>query len=104
MREFWFESEGTQLFAVEDGSGSMIVMLHGGMASHVAVLPMIAPLSSQYHVVAPDLRGSGKSWSGASLTFNQLADDVEALLDHLGVEHAVVGGRSEERRVGKECA
>ena len=94
MREVWFESEGVRLFAVEDGQGPVIVMLHGGMASHVAALPLVAPLSSRYRVITPDLRGNGKSWSGAPLSFDRLAGDVEVLLDHLGVDRAVVGGVS----------
>src|SRR5262249_45939313 len=69
-------------------------MLHGGMASHLAALPLVAPLSSRYRIIAPDLRGSGNSRSGAPLTFDRLADDVEALLDHVGVERAVIGGVS----------
>jgi len=94
MREVWFESEGVRLFAVEDGDGRVIVMLHGGMANHLAALPLIAPLSLRRRVIAPDLRGSGRSWSGGLLTFDQLAGDVEALLDHIGVDRAVVGGVS----------
>jgi len=94
VREFWFQNHGVRLFGVEEGSGPAIVMLHGGMASHVAVLPLIASLGSGHRVVAPDLRGSGQSRSGAALTFDVLADDVEALLDHLSVERAVVAGAS----------
>lgn len=94
MREIWLETEGVRLFAIEDGEGRTIVMLHGGMASHVASLPMVAPLSSRYRVITPDLRGSGKSWYGGPLSFDQLADDVIALLDHLGADQAVVGGVS----------
>ena len=94
MRELWFESGGVRLFAVEDGAGRPIVMLHGPMASHLASLPLVAPLTSRYRVLAPDVRGSGKSWSGAPLSFDQLADDVAALLDHVGAEQAVVGGVS----------
>jgi pimeloyl-ACP methyl ester carboxylesterase len=94
MREFWFEREGVRLFAVENGEGRTIVMLHGGMANHLASLPLIAPLSSRYRVIAPDLRGNGKSWYGGRLSFDQLADDVAALLDHVGVDRAVVGGVS----------
>jgi 3-oxoadipate enol-lactonase len=94
MREVWFESGGVRLFAVEDGEGPVIVMLHGGMASHVASLPLVAPLASRYRIVTPDLRSNGKSWSGSPLIFDQLADDVEALLDYLGIDRAVVGGVS----------
>lgn len=94
MHEFWFESDGVQLFANEEGAGPAVVMLHGGMADHRAALPFVAPLVERYRVIAPDMRGSGKSWCGAPLTFDRLADDVEALLDHIGVERAVVGGVS----------
>jgi 3-oxoadipate enol-lactonase len=94
MREVWFENGSARLFAMEDGAGQVIVMLHGAMANHLASLPFVASLSSRYRVIAPDLRGSGKSRSGTPLTFDQLADDVEALLDHSGADRAVVGGVS----------
>jgi len=94
MREFWFESEGTPLFAVEDGKGPVLVMLHGALANHQAALPLIAPLSPRYRIIAPDLRGSGKSHSGEALSFERLASDVEVLLDELGVARAFVGGVS----------
>ena len=94
QREIWFEREGTRLFAVEDGEGPPIVMLHGGMASHVASRPLVAPLAARYHILTPDLRANGKSWYEGPLTFDQLADDVEALLNHIGAARAVVGGVS----------
>lgn len=94
MEEFWFESAGARLFAVAEGAGPVAVFLHGGMASHVACLPLVRPLAARFRVVAPDLRGSGASWDAGPLAFDQLADDVAALLDQLGVARAVVGGVS----------
>jgi len=94
MTEFWFESAGTRLFAIESGEGPVVVMLHGGMADHRAVRPFVAPLVDRFRVVTPDMRGSGRSWFAGQLTFDQLADDVVLLLDHLGVACAVVGGVS----------
>jgi 3-oxoadipate enol-lactonase len=94
MREFWVESDGVRLFANEEGSGPAVIMLHGGMANHSAALPLVAPLAGRYRIITPDLRGSGKSWCATPLSFDQLADDVEALLDHIGVDRAVVGGVS----------
>ena len=94
MREFWFESGGIRLFGMEDGEGPVVVMLHGGMADHRAALPFVAPLSERYRIIVPDQRGSGKSHSPHPLTFEKLADDVGALLEHLDVDTAVVGGVS----------
>ncbi len=94
MEEIWFEAGGARLFAVAEGAGPAIVMLHGGMATHVASRPLVASLAPRYRVITPDLRGSGRSWSGAPLTFDRLADDVAALLDNARVDTAVVGGVS----------
>jgi 3-oxoadipate enol-lactonase len=95
MRETWFDADdGVRFFAVEEGAGPVVVMLHGGMASHVASRSLVAPLASRYRVVTPDLRGNGLSVSGLPLTFDRLAADVGALLDFLGEERAVVGGVS----------
>jgi pimeloyl-ACP methyl ester carboxylesterase len=94
MREFWIESQGVRLFVTEDGDGPVMVMLHGGMANHLAVRPFVAPLIAEYRVIAPDVRGNGKSWYGGLLSFDQLADDTQHLLDHIGVPRAVIGGAS----------
>ena len=95
-REIWYEWGGARLFALESGapSGQAVVMLHGGMASHVAVLPLVQPLVSRWRVLTPDLRGSGRSHGADTLTFDRLADDVAGLLDHAGVRRAIVGGVS----------
>lgn len=94
LREWSFDSDGVRLFATEEGSGPTVVMLHGAMANHLAVRPFVTPLAGRYRVVTPDVRGNGKSWYGGPLSFDQLADDVARLLDHLGVERAIVGGVS----------
>jgi len=94
MREVWGIDGPVRLFAVIHGEGPGVVFLHGGLASHQAVLPLVVPLSDRHLVITPDMRGSGRSWSSESLTFDGLADDVLRLLDHLGVENAIVGGVS----------
>lgn len=94
MREVWLSDGPVRLFAVEDGEGPALVFMHGGLTSHQAVLPFVAPLADRYRVVAPDLRGSGRSSFSQSLSFDDLADDVLRLLDHLVVERAFIGGVS----------
>jgi 3-oxoadipate enol-lactonase len=94
MSAFHYAADGVRLQAVQQGAGPLVVLLHGGGASHHAVLPYAAPLADRYRVVTPDLRGSGRSWCAEPLSWDRLADDVAALLDHLGAERAVVGGAS----------
>jgi len=94
MTEIWFESHGTRLFAIERGSGRAILLLHGGLATHLACRPLAEPLAARFRVVTPDLRASGRSVDAGPLSWDQLADDVAALARHLGIERAAVGGTS----------
>lgn len=92
--EVWFESNGVRLFALDVGQGRPIVFIHGGLADHRATLFRIGPLAASHRLIAPDLRGSGRSIYAGELSWDILADDIEALLDHLGLERALVGGTS----------
>jgi pimeloyl-ACP methyl ester carboxylesterase len=92
MHEFSFGP--SSLFATSSGSGPTIILLHGGLATHRACWAYAAPLIARFRVVAPDLRGSGRSIDPGPLSFDQLADDVAALARHLGESRVVVGGSS----------
>lgn len=92
--QVWFESDGVRLFAIESGDGDAIVFLHGGLADHRSALLRVAPLSQTHRLICPDLRGSGRSVYSGSLTWDQLADDLASLLEHLGLDKAIVGGTS----------
>lgn len=92
--EIWFESAGARLYAAKHGSGLPVVFLHGGLADHRAAAPFVAALEGCALVITPDMRGAGRSHDPGPLTWEQLADDVVALLDDLQIERAVVGGTS----------
>ena len=94
LKERWLEHAGARLFAVEVGSGSSVFILHGGMADHRACMHHIAALSTTFRVIAPDQRGSGKSWWDKPLSFEQLSDDLVAWMDTLQLARAVVIGVS----------
>lgn len=104
MTDIWYTSAGTRLFSVENGEGTPLVFLHGGMANHLAALPTVLPLTNALRVVTPDVRGNGKSVFGGPLSFDQLADDVVALLDHLRIDRAIVGGVSGGTGGAVRCA
>jgi 3-oxoadipate enol-lactonase len=76
------------------GEGPVLVLFHGGGPDHHSLVPLARQLADGRTVVLPDIRGYGRSVCAdpASHTWAQYADDVIALLDHLGVRRAVVGG------------
>src|SRR5882724_11620414 len=93
-REVWFEADGARLFALEVGDGNPVVFVHGGLADHRAALFRVRQLARTHRLLTPDVRGSGRSVYAGDLSWDRLADDLAALLEHLGVERAVVGGTS----------
>jgi pimeloyl-ACP methyl ester carboxylesterase len=80
----------------DKGSGPAVVLIHGFPLSRQMWQPQVGALQQAgYRVITPDLPGFGAS---AALTgpasMSGYADEVIALLDHLRVEIAVVGGMS----------
>src|SRR3954452_24519309 len=54
-------ARGARIRFVEAGSGPALVLLHDAFASHEMFLATLAHLSTDFHVVAPDLPGFGAS-------------------------------------------
>lgn len=78
------------------GNGKTIVLLHGKNFPASYWRDTISFLTEHgFRVVAPDQVGFGKS-SKANLhySFHQLADNTKKLLEHLGIEKAVIVGHS----------
>jgi 3-oxoadipate enol-lactonase len=80
----------------EQGSGPVVVLLHGFPLSRAMWAAQLRTLSESFRIIAPDLRGHGESPApDATYTMDQMADDVVELLDGLGItEPVVVGGLS----------
>jgi 3-oxoadipate enol-lactonase len=86
---------GLSLFYHDEGDGEPLVLIHGFPLSSDMYRPQRAALSSRFRVITPDLRGMGRSDApGANPTIESYADDVVALLDHLGIGQAIIGGMS----------
>ena len=86
---------GPSLKQATDGEGSVLVLLHGGGPDHHSLVPLARLLADdRTSVVLPDVRGYGRSACAdpARHTWARYADDVIALLDHIGAGRAVVGG------------
>jgi 3-oxoadipate enol-lactonase len=76
------------------GGGGAIVLLHGFPLDSRMWESQLEALSDRYRVIAPDLRGFGKSTSSEPFSMQSLADDVHALLKELGATPCVLGGFS----------
>jgi pimeloyl-ACP methyl ester carboxylesterase len=92
------ESGGVTLAGQEAGEGVPIVLLHGLTATRRYVVMGSRTLERSGHrVIAYDARGHGASTPAPdrlAYGYELLADDLEAVLDALGIERAVLAGAS----------
>jgi 3-oxoadipate enol-lactonase len=83
-------------FEDSGGSGPPVVLSHGFLMDREMFAPQVAALRDSYRVITWDERGFGLTeFDGEPFTFWDSARDCFGLLDHLGVERAVLGGVSQ---------
>ena len=86
---------GLHLYYETYGSGRPLVLLHGGLASGEMFGPIIPALAKDHQVVMPDLQGHGRTADiDRPIDIRLMADDVAALIDHLGLDKPDVVGYS----------
>jgi 3-oxoadipate enol-lactonase len=74
------------------GGGAPLVLIHGDWTDSGIWDPLIPLLRDRYRTIRYDLRGFGRS-SRPAQPFTRLGD-LQALLDHFGIEQAVAVGHS----------
>ena len=91
------EVRGQRLYYEDSGGPDVpIVLGHGFLMDSDMFGPQVAALGARRRVITWDQRGHGRTaWDGDPFTYWDSADDLAALLDHLGIEQAVVGGMSQ---------
>jgi len=83
------------LHVTDAGEGRPVVLLHGLTATHrYVVMGSRALERSGHRVVAYDARGHGESPPFPPYAYPELTDDLEAVLDGMGIERAVLAGAS----------
>jgi pimeloyl-ACP methyl ester carboxylesterase len=82
----------------EDTGGTIgpVVLAHGLLMDHEMFAPQIAARPSGLRIITWDARCHGETETTEDpFTYWDLADDLRGLLDHLGIERAVIGGMSQ---------
>ena len=54
-----YQVHGVELATVDQGTGDVLLLVHGFPLGHGMWRPQIDELSKEYRVIAPDLRGFG---------------------------------------------
>jgi pimeloyl-ACP methyl ester carboxylesterase len=86
--------DDVELVASVFGGGPVTVVFCAGIADRMSVRPVGEWLARRYRVALPDLRGVGASRCAdpGRHGWSRYIEDLAALLDHLGVDRAVVAG------------
>jgi pimeloyl-ACP methyl ester carboxylesterase len=86
---------GLHLYYETHGSGRPMILLHGGLGSGGMFEPILPTLAASHQVIAPDLQGHGRTADiDRPIDVRLMADDVAALIDHLGLDRPDVVGFS----------
>jgi cis-3-alkyl-4-acyloxetan-2-one decarboxylase len=89
----FFERDGLRLHYLDEGSGEAVVMVHGNPTWSFYFRNLVLALRGSYRTIVPDHIGCGLSDKPGDAqypyTLARRAEDLEALLDHLGLDHGV---------------
>ncbi len=86
---------GLEMYYEIHGSGEPLVLLHGAFGAIDLWGPILTSLAETHQVIAVELQGHGHTADiDRPLSFEQMADDVAALLDQLAIEQADIAGYS----------
>jgi 3-oxoadipate enol-lactonase len=77
------------------GDGEPVVFSHGYLMDAAMFDPQVAALAPEYRVITWDQRAFGGSRARGQFSYWDSARDVLGLLDHLGIERAVLAGMSQ---------
>jgi pimeloyl-ACP methyl ester carboxylesterase len=102
------EVNGIRLHAVTTGQGPTVLLLHGFPDTHIVWRKQVGVLAAAgYRVLAPDLRGYGRSDAPAGIhdyTLEKLRGDVLGLLDALHIDKVSLVGHDWGGLIGWQLA
>lgn len=85
----YFDNQGFRQHYLDEGEGDVVVMVHGNPTWSIYYRNLVQALKGRYRTIVPDHIGCGLSEKPDDAhycyTLERRVDDLEALLDHLGV-------------------
>ena len=89
------EVNGINLYYETHGTGRPLILLHGGLGSGEMFGPTLPALAADHQVILVDLQGHGRTADiDRPIDVRLMADDIAALIEHLGLEKPAVMGYS----------
>jgi pimeloyl-ACP methyl ester carboxylesterase len=86
---------GLKMYYEIHGKGHPLVLLHGGLGVIGMFAQLLPALAENRQVIGVELQGHGHTADiNRPLSFEQMADDVAALIKHLGLENTDILGYS----------
>jgi len=99
------EVNGMQMYYEVSGDGDPLIVLHGAYMSIPSMGAIIPRLAETHKVYALELQGHGRTTDiDRPITYPNLADDVAAFMDAVGLEKADVFGYSMGAAAGLQLA
>ena len=86
---------GIELAYERRGKGAPLVLIHGYPLDHSIWNDVAAQLENDFDLILPDVRGFGDSTTiDSPYSLSDIANDLAALLDSLGVDQTALAGHS----------
>ena len=96
---------GIRIYYEDRGKGAPLLLLHGGTGNCDQFSKQVPAFVAHYRLILPDSRAQGRTSDGPGpLSYHLMAEDVLALMDHLGIRSARVMGWSDGGVIGLDLA
>jgi len=97
----YLATRGIKIYYESYGQGTPVLLIHGNGGSVSSMANQIPFFAGNYQVIAADSRSQGRTFDPRdSLSYEMMADDLNALLDTLKLKHVNIIGWSDGGIIG----
>ena len=95
FRSAYAPVNGLAMYYEVHGAGEPLILVHGGFGVTGMFAPLLPALAAHHQVIAVELQGHGHTADiDRPFSYQHFADDIAALVEHLGLRQADVLGYS----------